>query len=195
MYEEMSTQDIITSLGLPQFQLEEATLEYLTQKPGIGVKKAETVLKCIELGKRLTRPRENLSRITSPNHVFCLMHQDFIGKEQEEMWVILLNRRNGLIDKIMVSRGLVDRSYVHAREVFKHAIRRNASTIILSHNHPSGDLTPSPGDIKCTKALVEAGKIIGIDVMDHVIIAPQSTGRKHVSFREENLIEMSKIED
>jgi len=189
MYENMSTQDIFNSLGLPSFYLEEASIEYLTKTKGIGTKKAETVLKLIELGKRLTTPKQQKQRITSPSHVFALMHQDFIGKEQEEMWIIILNRKHNLIDKIMITRGLVDRSQVHAREVFKHAIRRNASTIILVHNHPSGDPTPSPEDIKCTKSIVEAGKIIGIDVMDHVIIAPQSTGRNHVSFREEDLIE------
>jgi len=189
MFSNMSTQDLLKSLGLPTFQIEEASIEYLTQTSGIGVKKAETVLKCIELGKRLATPKQNLSRITSPSHVFALMHQDFIGKEQEEMWTIILNRKHNLIDKIMITRGLVDRSQVHAREIFKNAIRKNASCLILCHNHPSGDPTPSPEDIKCTKAIVEAGKIIGIDVMDHVIIAPAGSGRNYVSFREEDLIE------
>ena len=89
---------------------------------------------------------------------------------QESFWVLLLNNKHRLLRRIRVTKGLVNRSLVHPREVFREAIRENASAVILAHNHPSGDPAPSTEDIRITERLVEAGRIIGIQVLDHLIL-------------------------
>ena len=109
---------------------------------------------------------------------------------QECFWVLLLNARNQVTKVHLVSKGLVDRTQVHAREIFREAIIGNAVRVILSHNHPGGDPTPSPQDIDCTRNLVSAGKIIGIEVLDHVVlgtVAPERP-KDFLSFREANLL-------
>ncbi|MBT4818143.1 MAG: JAB domain-containing protein [Lentisphaerae bacterium] len=108
--------------------------------------------------------------------------------EQERFLCFHLDTKHNLKGYTLVSIGLVDRTQVHAREVFRNAIISGASRVILAHNHPSGDPTPSAEDIRTTRQLVAAGKIIGIDVLDHVIIGDGSTGKGYVSFREENLL-------
>ncbi len=115
---------------------------------------------------------------------------DLIGLAQECFTALLLNTRNILINRVLVTVGLVDSSLVHPREVFREAIRSNASAVILAHNHPSGDTTPSAEDLRITRQLVEAGKIINIKVMDHVIIGrPQQPGNPgFLSMREAGLI-------
>jgi len=112
------------------------------------------------------------------------------GIEQEHFWVILLNAKNRVCHIHLATLGLVDRAQVHAREIFREAIRHSASRIVLAHNHPSGDPTPSPQDIACTRSMVEAGKIIGIDVLDHVVLghATASRPKDFLSLREENLM-------
>ena len=112
------------------------------------------------------------------------------GIEQEHLWVVLLNAKNRVSHIHLATVGLADRSQVHAREVFREAIRHSASRIVLAHNHPSGDPTPSPQDIACTRDMAAAGKIIGIDVLDHVILgqATASRPKDFLSLREENLM-------
>jgi len=134
--------------------------------------------------------KEEKPRVESPTDMARMMRPIFHGLRQEEFHVILLNANNRIVKDVMVTRGLADRSMVHAREVFREAIVANASRIVLAHNHPSGDLTPSPNDIHTTGGLVEAGKIIGIEVIDHVIMGSRTGQREkdYLSFREENLI-------
>ncbi|MCF7855426.1 MAG: hypothetical protein K9N51_11560 [Candidatus Pacebacteria bacterium] len=126
----------------------------------------------------------------SPAEVARYMRVLLHDSRQEEFHVLLVNTKNQLIGVKRVTIGLVDRSQVHAREVFFSAIESNASRVILCHNHPSGDPTPSAQDISCTKSLVSAGKIIGIEVLDHVIIGKKTRNRPrdYLSMREENLI-------
>lgn len=128
---------------------------------------------------------EHRPRVQGPDDVDKLLRPVFDTLEQEEFHALLLNTKHGVIRDIAVTRGLVDRAQVHAREVFREAIRENCTRIILAHNHPSGDATPSSQDIACTRSLVEAGKIVGIEVVDHVIIAPRC---RRLSFRQENLL-------
>jgi len=111
----------------------------------------------------------------------------------EVFCVAMLDAKNGLITKEMVTKGLVDASLVHPREIFRAAIQRNASALILVHNHPSGDPTPSAEDLRITKQLVIAGKIIDINVLDHVIIGRdlESNKTRHQSLRESGLISFS----
>jgi len=112
------------------------------------------------------------------------------GDRQESFMILLLNTKNRLIvPPVEATRGLLDTSPVHPREVFREAVRHSAASAILSHNHPSGDPTPSKEDIDITRRLVEAGKILGIRVLDHVICGrPSDTSPGYVSLREKNLV-------
>ena len=112
------------------------------------------------------------------------------NEEQEHFLTIILDVKHKIKGFFTVTIGLIDRSQVHSREVFRNAIIAGASKVILAHGHPSGDPTPSAQDIACTKDLVAAGKLIGIEVIDHVIIglATPSRPRDYLSFREENLL-------
>ena len=133
---------------------------------------------------------EERPKIESPSEAAELMRPILSGKLQEEFWVLLLDTKHRLIQPVQVSIGLLDRSQVHAREVFRTAISANCSRVILTHNHPSGDPTPSAQDIACTRNLVESGKIIGIEVLDHVVLGERTVSRPKywISFREENLL-------
>ena len=112
------------------------------------------------------------------------------GDRQESFMILLLNTKNRLIvPPVEATRGLLDTSPVHPREVFREAVRHSAASAILSHNHPSGDPTPSKEDIDITRRLIEAGKILGIRVLDHVICGrPSDTSPGYVSLREKNLV-------
>ena len=112
------------------------------------------------------------------------------NEEQEHFLTIILDVKHQIKGFYTVTIGLIDRSQVHSREVFRNAIIQGASRVILTHNHPSGDPTPSAQDIACTRDIVAAGKVIGIEVLDHVIIgrSTASRPRDYLSFREENLL-------
>ena len=118
------------------------------------------------------------------------MREPFRGKKQEELHVLLLSTRNQLLASNCITVGLLDRSQAHAREIFRCAIEHSSAKLILVHNHPSGDPSPSRGDKLITNSLVEAGKVIGIEVVDHIIIGERSEMRSkdYLSFREQGLI-------
>jgi DNA repair protein RadC len=118
------------------------------------------------------------------NHIRKLIYiQDRVDREKEHFFVILLNTRNKVKCVDLISLGTVNASLVHPREVFRRAIREGAASILLAHNHPSGLTEPSEEDLKITKRLVEVGKIVGIEVIDHIIV-----GHKEFSFKERGLI-------
>jgi len=119
-----------------------------------------------------------------------LMRPLFKDKQQEELWVLLLDTRNHLIEMKPCTVGIADRSQAHAREIFREAIYQNCSKIALAHNHPSGDPMPSPQDVECTRGLAQAGKIIGIELVDHVIIGQRTSERPRdfMSLRELGLM-------
>jgi len=108
---------------------------------------------------------------------------DMSAKEQEELWVVILDTRNRVVKIEPVYKGSVNSSQVRVGELFKEAIRRNAVSLIVAHNHPSGDPTPSPEDIALTRAVVQAGKLLDIDVLDHLVIGNQ----RFVSLKERGL--------
>ncbi len=113
---------------------------------------------------------------------------DLQGLAQESFQVIMLNSKNKVVNRVMVTLGIMDASLVHPREVFRQAIVENSAAVILVHNHPSGDPTPSVDDIRITKQMVEAGGIIDIKVLDHVIIGrPSERGNGFISMREEGI--------
>ena len=126
-------------------------------------------------------------RITAPADVYRVC-ADMQSLAQESFHVLALNAKNGLINRVMVSLGLVDASLIHPRECFRQAVAENASAILLVHNHPSGDPTPSAEDLRITRQLVEAGKILDIKVQDHVIIGRASDSQPgFISIREVGL--------
>ena len=113
----------------------------------------------------------------------------FAYEVTEQFAVLILNSKNGMIASEIITSGILDASLMHPREVFRAAITRGGAAIVLIHNHPSGDPTPSAEDVRITRQLVAAGKILDIKVLDHIIIAPSGNGAiKHLSMREAGLI-------
>ncbi|TNJ67675.1 JAB domain-containing protein [Paenibacillus hemerocallicola] len=143
----------------------------LTALKGIGHAKALQVQASIELGRRLVRTAQpETVTIRSPHDVSLLMMEELRYLQKEHFVCLFLNTKNHVIGQETLSIGSLNASIVHPREVFLAAIKRSSASIICVHNHPSGDPTPSPEDIEITRRLVEAGSVIGIEVLDHVII-------------------------
>jgi len=139
--------------------------------------------------KRVAEMREAPKVSTPSEMVTFLKTLPFVHAEQEHFLAVMMGDKHHVRGYTTVTIGLIDRTQTHAREVFRAAIIAGASRVILAHNHPSGDPTPSPQDITGTKGLVEAGKIVDIEVLDHIIIGEETTTNKGwISFREENLI-------
>jgi DNA repair protein RadC len=151
---------------------------------GIGPAVAARISAALELGRRLARegPLER-TRIRGPRDVYELSAPGMRDLSQEEFRVLLLNTQHAVVREIPVTRGTLDASIVHPREVFRAAIAESAAAMILVHNHPSGDPTPSPEDRQVTRQLAEAGRVLGIPVLDHVVVGD---GR-YVSFVEAGL--------
>ena len=172
-------------------RLAAAPVSELRALHGIGVAKAIEIRAAFDLGRRLHQAygSERL-RLQGPSDVADLLRDELRGKEKEEFHVFLLDTKNGLLRRELVTVGLLDRSHIHAREVFREAIREGCARLLLAHNHPSGDPTPSAQDIECTRSLVSAGKIVGIDVVDHVVLGTRTLTRPcdWLSFREANLL-------
>jgi DNA repair protein RadC len=148
-----------------------ATLEELIQMDGIGRVKAIEVKAAMELGKRLSATSEDVKPvIRSPEDVAKLMMADLRYETREHLYTLILDSRNQVRHQRLVSTGTLTESLVHPREVFREAIRFSAASIILVHNHPSGDPDPSPADVATTKRLMEGSKLLGVELLDHVII-------------------------
>jgi DNA repair protein RadC len=163
--------------------IESAAIEELSAVPGIGLAKAVRLKAAIELGKRYSMERNLATAPTMLNseEAFSLALYYLKGKMQEQILLFCLNVRGVLIgEPETISIGILDASCVHAREIFKRAIQKSAAGIILAHNHPSGNAEPSDADIESTKSLCKAGHIIGIDLVDHIVVADAN----HVSIRE-----------
>lgn len=151
--------------------LKHATLEEITEIKGIGEAKAVLLLAAIELGRRLaSKDLEERFTIRSPEDAATFLMQDMTSLQQEHFVCLFLNVKNRVLHKQTIFVGSLNASIVHPREIFREAVKRSAASIICSHNHPSGIPTPSPEDIDVTTRLYEAGKIVGVDLLDHVII-------------------------
>lgn len=165
--------------------LKDASIEEITSIKGIGEAKAIQILASVELGRRISSLNYNDRYvIRSPEDCanYCMDEMRFLS--QEHFVCLYLNTKNQVLHKQTIFIGSLNASIVHPREVFKEAFRRSAASIICLHNHPSGDPTPSREDIEVTKRLAECGKIIGIDLLDHVIIGEQ----KYVSLKEKGYL-------
>jgi len=161
--------------------LHRAPFEDLVRQRGMGEAKAAQIKAAIELGRRLTiESPEERPTINSPADAAALVQYEMSALEQEHLRVLLLDTRNHVLDIAEVYRGSVNSSQVRVAEVFKAAVRRGAPAILVVHNHPSGDPTPSPDDAAVTRALVQAGKLLDVEVLDHLVI-----GRgRYVSMKE-----------
>lgn len=163
----------------------DSSIEELSEIRGIGIAKSVQIKAAVELGRRISSySSHNPTAINTPVDVKNLLMEEMRFLEKEHFKVILLNIKNQVISVEDISVGSLNSSIVHPREVFKPAIRRSSAAIILVHNHPSGDPTPSREDVDITRRLAEAGKILGIEVVDHVIIGNGS----YISFREKGII-------
>jgi DNA repair protein RadC len=162
-----------------------ASLEELASIRGIGIAKAAQIKAAVELANRVDGYSETGTRliVKTPEDVAALVKGRLKEKKREYFLAVLLDTRNQLIKIAEISIGSLDTSIVHPREVFKEAISASAAAVILVHNHPSGDTEASEDDIQLTKRLAEAGEIVGIDVLDHVIIG----GKVFQSLKREGL--------
>ncbi len=151
--------------------LHRAALDELCAQHGIGTAKAAQIKAAIELGRRLMlESPEERPTINSPADAAALVQYEMGALEKEEMRVILLNTRNSVLDIITVAHGSLNSAQMRVGEVFTPAVRRNAAALIAVHNHPSGDPKPSPDDVAITRAMREAGKLLDIEVLDHLVI-------------------------
>ncbi|MFH0977531.1 MAG: DNA repair protein RadC [Spirochaetota bacterium] len=156
-------------------------LDDLVSIGGVGLAKASQILSGFELARRYLS-RDALI-ITEPKHVLPLL-ADIVSKQQEYFVCISLNGANEVIEKRLITVGLLNNCQVHPREVFADVITDRAASVIFAHNHPSGELTPSKSDLQIQDQLVQAGRILGINIIDHVIISK----RGYYSFQENGLI-------
>ena len=151
--------------------LKDATIEEMILVKGVGKAKAVQLLAAAEIGKRMYRKHsEGRYTIRSPEDAAAYLMTDMASLNQEHFVVLFLNVKNEVLHKQTIFIGSLNSSIVHPREIFREAVKRSAASIIVSHNHPSGNPSPSPEDIEVTKRLIEAGSIMGIEVLDHVII-------------------------
>ena len=163
-------------------RLATADLGELERIPGVGVATAARLVAALELGRRASaEPMDPTDRIRGPADVYRRMGPRLRDLAQEEFHALLLNTRHRVVREVAVTRGLLDASLIHPREVFRAAVAEGAAGIILVHNHPSGDPTPSADDRAVTRQLTAAGRALGIPVLDHVIVGD----RGFVSLSEE----------
>jgi DNA repair protein RadC len=148
-----------------------ATIEELSAIHGVGIAKASQIQAAFELAKRQDLENDIPKfTVNNPETLVKAIRATIQDKAKEHFKLVILNTRNKVIGIITISIGTLNASLVHPREVFKEAIQRSASSVILVHNHPSDDMEPSEEDIRLTRRMVEAGKIMGIEVLDHIII-------------------------
>lgn len=166
--------------------LDRAALRELCQDSGVGLAKAVQIKAALELGKRLVslNPAQR-ARIGSPRDVFNLLRAEMSGLEFEQLRVVLLNTKNQVLAAPELYRGSLNGTTVRLSELFREAVRQNVAHIVLVHNHPSGDPTPSPEDVRVTRDAARAGALLDIEVLDHVVIGSGPNG--FVSLKERGL--------
>ena len=182
------SQQILKAFDYKLEALLNVSVDELEKNPdlkGVGMAKAAKIKAAVELGRRINRGNPEYPQIKNPGDVADFLLERMGHYQQEHFIILLLNTKNRIYKEEEISVGTIDSSLVHPREVFNPAVRQRASSIILAHNHPSGDVTPSREDKQITRRLVESGEILGIPVLDHIIIG----GRSYLSFKEYGLIE------
>lgn len=176
---------ILQTTGNNLDEVARQSVKDLTKIRGIGEAKAITVVAALELGRRRKdRTPEERPKINSSREAYNLMRADLMDLTHEEFWILLINRAHRLIRKQRISTGGVAGTVADPRLIFKFALEELASGIILVHNHPSGNLVPSAADVSLTARLKEGGKLLDMQVLDHLIVA----GRGYFSFADEGLL-------
>ena len=150
--------------------LQDMTIEELCEIDGVGLSKATQIKAALELGIRVASIKPNKYKVKNPWDIYKYYMDSLRYQKQEIFKVVLLNTKNEIISDIDVSKGTLNSSLVHPREVFREAIKRSTNKIILMHNHPSGTIEPSKEDKNVTSRLIKCGELIGIEVIDHIII-------------------------
>jgi DNA repair protein RadC len=164
-------QDLMTHFNNDIRRLYQAHPAELAKVKGINQATAVRIKAALNLGLRLNIPNEERPTINSPADAAALVQSEMGMLEKEHLRVLLLDRRNRVLEIVEIYQGSVNSSQVRVGEVFRPAIQRLASAIVVCHNHPSSDPTPSPDDVAVTRAIVQAGKLLDIDVLDHLVIA------------------------
>ena len=174
---------ILSEYSIKQLSL--ANIKRLMQIHGIGEAKASQISAVFELARRLeTFVEEPKRKVRSPKDVYTLMYPKMREQKKERFITLYLDTKNQILKEETVSIGSLNASIVHPREVFKSALLESSASVIMIHNHPSGDPSPSREDILVTEKLVEGGKLLGIDVLDHIIIGDG----KYVSLKDEGFV-------
>ena len=150
--------------------LNEVTLSELQKIRGIGTAKAIELLALGELGRRISTPQRLKHTIASDSDAYFYLKQKLTNLSQEQLMAVYLNTRNEVIEDKVISVGTLDRTVFHPRDILKWALKYNAYALIMAHNHPSGDASPSDMDLKMTKLMIESAKTMGIVFIDHLII-------------------------
>lgn len=171
---------ILQKFGKEKFV--DVTIDNLKNIRGIGTVKACEIIACFELGRRMLKDKKS-SILLSPKDVWGRM-EDIRGSKKEHFVIFYLDSRNQEIQREIISIGTLNASLIHPREVFESAIKNNAASIIVAHNHPSGSTDPSEDDTVISKRLSEAGKILDIEILDHIIVSKD----EYKSMKELNLI-------
>src|SRR6478609_649590 len=166
-------------------ELARLSVKELMKVKGIGEAKAITIVAALELGRRRKETDiDEKPKISSSKDAFDVLKADMMDLQHEEFWVLLLNRANRVIKKKRISEGGVSGTVADPKIIYKMALEELASGVIVAHNHPSGNLTPSQSDIDLTRKLKEAGKFLEIQLLDHIIIC----GQKYFSFADEGML-------
>jgi len=178
-----TAQKLLSHFGNLQ-KLAEASIEELPLIKGIGLAKATQIKAVFEIGRRLSTqvPQYKSKELADPKKVYQLIKSRLKNYHKEHFYIIALNSRNYSVAEVSV--GSLNVSTIHPREVFTEAIKNKAASVIFAHNHPSGDAEPSEDDLETTKQLTDAGKILGIEVVDHIIVTKDS----YFSFKDGRLI-------
>ena len=166
------SQHLLSKYGLQQLSL--ATLEELQQEHGIGLAKACQILAVFELSRRIPQPQKEQQLITCAKDVAQIYLPQLQSLQQEQFMVLYLDTKHRLAGDEILTKGILNASLIHPREVFYGAIKHLAHSIIVLHNHPSGDPTPSAEDVDISKRLKKTGEILGISLVDHIIIGHTS---------------------
>lgn len=167
-------------------ELSEIEIAELTHISGIKNAKASSIVASLRFGKRIAQRvmEKEITKIEKSEDIYNYLKNQLADKKNEYFYAILLDTKNVIISKEEISKGTLDASLVHPREAFRPAVKKSAKSIIFAHNHPSGDISPSKDDFLTTKKLVEAGEILDIKVLDHIIIGKND----YYSFKKESLI-------
>ena len=178
------SKEILNDHGNCINRLSKLDINDLCKYKGIGLTKAVSIIAALELGRRRKPVEQEKAKIQSSEDAYAVLRHPLGDLPHEEFWVLAMNRRNQVQKKILISRGGVSGTVVDLKLVFKPVLELLSSAVIIAHNHPSGNLYPSKADKKLTKRIVDAGRLLDIEVLDHLIIGDQT----FYSFADEGLI-------